>query len=372
MSCDSRLRDGLRQAVAGHDLREEIALEHVKATHPTGWGDFTVGTVEDLAAPRSQHARVHRIVGAVAACALLAGAVALPLALRNRAGGPAPRPASQPVTTGYRSTVTVRVGPPPSQRSTPTTRPLGITLADPVHLALASGTRNTALRESHLPSNDPGIDFHATSNAAGDLLSLTVITPTANETTTLARNWALTFVDARKADARRQIIEERHNLTLRVTALRSELLRIDTQLVKLEPGTYKDVLQYDFPGPLPGRRTTPPPPVPEQGSVKTLDLAFERIQLLSSLTQSSSRPGDQSLASPTPWVFGSVVSQTPAVEVKPPHRHSHTSTLLIAVGLLLAGLGLAASALWLRRRSRRPSPSQLTDLDVAQASGRPL
>jgi len=178
MSCDSRLRDVLREAVAGHDLREEIALEHVKATQPVEWDDFTVGALADLAAPRSQHARAQRIVAALAACALLAGAVALPVALRNRSRRPAPRTASQPVTTGYRSTVVLRTVIWSSPPSTPTTQPLGITLADPVKLALASGTRTTALRQSHLRSDDPGINFQATTDATGHVFSLTVITPT--------------------------------------------------------------------------------------------------------------------------------------------------------------------------------------------------
>src|SRR6202521_146262 len=113
MSCDSRLRDALRDAVDGHYLREDVALQEVNAAQPTEWADFTVVALEDdLGSRRSQHARAQRIVGAVAAVgALLAGAVALPVARRDRPGPPAPRPAGQPVTTGYRSTVTVRIGP---------------------------------------------------------------------------------------------------------------------------------------------------------------------------------------------------------------------------------------------------------------------
>jgi len=362
MSCDSRLRDVLREAVAGHDLREEIALEHVKATQPVEWDDFTVGALADLAAPRSQHARAQRIVAALAACALLAGAVALPVALRNRSRRPAPRTASQPVTTGYRSTVVLRTVIWSSPPSTPTTQPLGITLADPVKLALASGTRTTALRQSHLRSDDPGINFQATTDATGHVFSLTVITPTANETTTLARNWAYLVIDARIADATRQIKEEQHNLDLRATALHSELLRVDLQLVNLAPGTYKDLLQYDFPGPRPGRRTAPPPSstssAPEQGSVKLLNLEFERAQILSSITQSGTRRAYLRIILLKPEVLGaSPVSQTPPVQIKPPHRDSNMSTVLIAVGLLLAGLVLATSAFWLRRRSRRVRPA---------------
>jgi len=359
MSFDSRLRDGLRQAVDGHDLREDAALQEVKAAHPTEWADFTVGGLEDLVSQRSQHARAHRIVGTVAVCALLAGAVALPVALRNRPRPPAPRPAGQSVTTGYRTTVTVRVGPAPSHPATPTTQPLGITLAAPVQLALASATRNTALRESHVGSSDPGIGFEATTDAAGDLLSLSVLAPTGGEATTLARNWAYTFIDLRRADARRHILDDQHNVKVQAKELRAELQRVDTQLVKLAPTTYKNLLQYDRAG-IDRGLPRPPWPVPEQGaSVKLLNLTFERLQILASLTQSGKRAAElhfESL-SPVSEVFAQLISQTPALQIKPPHRDSNTPTTVIAVGLLLAGLALATSAFLLSRRSRGISPS---------------
>jgi hypothetical protein len=357
MSFDSRLRDALRHAVDGHDVREDAALEEVKAAQPTEWADFTVVAIEDvLASRRSQHARAQRIVGAFAACALLAGAVALPVALRNRPRPPTPHTAGQPVTAGYRSTVTLRIGQAPSPHATPTTQPLGITLAAPVQLALASGTRNTALRQSHLRSNDPEIEFQATTDATGEVLSLTVIAPTRIETTTLARNWAIVFVDVRKADARRQIKEDQHNLTLRATELQRELQLVDTQLMKLAPTEYKDLLQHDRGGIH--LRPTAPSSAPEQGSVKLLNLAFARIQILASREQSGKRAANLRFILLTPDVFASLVSQTPAVQIRPPHRDSNTATTLTAIGLLLAGLVLATSAFLLSRRSRGLSPSQ--------------
>jgi len=364
MSFDHRLRDGLRQAVDGHDLHEDIALQHVKATQPIEWADMTVGALDDLTAPRLPHARTQRIVGAVAACALLAGAVALPVALRNRPRDRAPRPAGQSVTTGYRSTVTVRIGPAPSQPSTVTVsttpRPVSVRPGNPVQLALASGTRNIALRQSDVRSNDSGIDFQATADKSGDVLSLTVIAPTGIETTTLARNWAIAFVDVRRVDARRQILRDRHNRALRITQLHTELLRVDTQLVKLAPATYKNLLRYDFPGPVAGRRTAPPPSstssAPEQGSVKLLNLAFERIQILSEISRIGAEgTGSISFGAllAVPGVLAAqLVSQTPAVKITAPNRDSNAPNTLIAIGVLLAGVVLATSAFLLGRRSR--------------------
>ena len=296
MTFDSRLRDELRRVVDGHDLREEVALRQVKAAQPTSWADFTVVALEDdLAVRRSPRGPAQRIVGAVAASALLAGAVALPVALRNRPRPAVPPAAGQSVTTGYRSTVTVRIGPAPSQTSTATasttTQPMSVELGNPVQMALAPGLRKIALLHSHLPINEPGIDFRATTNATGDVLSLTVIAPTGRESTTLSRNWATAFGAARRADARNQLLRDRRNVNMRVTQLRSELRRVDAQLEALAPATYKNLLQYDAGGTHP-KGSAPPPPVPERATPQVLNLAFERIQILSSLTQSaqSTRP----------------------------------------------------------------------------------
>ena len=350
MSFDSRLRDELRQAADAHDPREDLALQHVKATQPTEWAALSVVALQDLDSPRSAYVRAQRIVGALAACALLSGAIALPVALRNRSRDTAPAAAPKPVTTGFRSTVTLRIAPSPPP-STPTTQPMGITLADPVRLALAPGTRTATLQRSHLRSDDPGVEFDATTDATGDLLSLTVITPTRVETTTLARNWATMFVNARIADAKRQIREQQHQLMLRVTELHRELRQVDEQLVKLLPVVYKGVLRFDAPnGNLPGRGPDGPPPVPEQGSPRALNLAFERIQILAKLSESGKNAASLRITAVEPNVYATIVSQTPPVFIHPPHRN--TSTVLLAIGLLLGGALLAGSAFMLGRRSR--------------------
>ena len=145
---DSHLRDELRRVADGLDLREEVALQHVKATQPTDWADFAVVASTTRLLHRSRahpHATARR---RAPACALVAGAVALPIALRDRPSDSAPVAAGQPIATGYRSTATVRVGPPPSQTPsssqpspTTTTQPVSVKLADPVQFALRSGLR---------------------------------------------------------------------------------------------------------------------------------------------------------------------------------------------------------------------------------------
>ena len=88
MTSDSRIHDVLRHAVDGHDLREELALQQVKAAQPTDWADFTVVALEDdLAARRRRHGRAQRIVVAVAG-----------VRARGRRGG-APDRAAEPAAS---------------------------------------------------------------------------------------------------------------------------------------------------------------------------------------------------------------------------------------------------------------------------------
>ena len=360
MSFDSRLRDELREAAHAHDLREDDALHRVKATPPAEWADLGVVALEEV--PRS-HRRGQQVVGALAACALIAGAVALPVALRSRSRDAAPAAADQPVTTGYRSTVVIRVGeaPPASSRTNSgsqtgdRTRP-DPPLTDPVRLALAWTTRNAALARSDLHSADPGIGFDARTNVTGDTLSLVVITATRAGTQALARNWASVFREARIADTKQQIRAQQHTLAQQVAAIHKRLRPIDAQLKALDPADYARVEIFDFGGAgFPG--TKGPPPVPEHGTPKLLNLAFERIQILSKLTDSGEKAAQLRITVVKPDVFATVVSQSAPVYVHPPHHNSNTSTVLIAIGLLLGGVALAGSAFILGRRSRRPQPS---------------
>ena len=91
-----------------------------------------------------------------------------------------------------------------------------------------------------------------------------------------------------RQNAKNLLLKQRHHVNVQVTTLHTELQRVDAQLVKLMPIVYHGVLRYDAPnGNLRRTRAAPsgPPPVPEQGSVHALNLAFERIQLLSAIEQ---------------------------------------------------------------------------------------
>jgi hypothetical protein len=335
----------------------------VKASQPDDWTDLTVVALEQSDALHPKHARTQRVVGALAAAALLAGAVALPAALHTRSRsadshvtGPltGPSTCSRPVDTGYRSTVIMRIAerppvPASAPATTPATRPVKLSEGEPVQLAFA--TCEAALVQSHLRSGD-GISFDATTNATGDLLSLTVVTPSSSGTTTLARNWAATFRRARIADAKAQIRQQQHQLSVRVAELHHELRRVDDRLVKLMPTVYGGVLRFDAPGGgPPDRAAGGPPPVPEQGTPAALNLAFERIQILSSLTNAGENAASLRITVVKPDVFATVVSQSPAVLIKAPHHATNTSTVLVAIALLAGGVLLAASAFWLGRRN---------------------
>ena len=142
-----------------------------------------------------------------------------------------------------------------------------------------------------------------------------------------------------------------HTQNLQVTKLHGELQRVDKQLAMLAPGAYKNLVPYDT-GRIHLGSPLAPPPVPERGSTKVLNLAFERIQILATLTQVGNRLASTRIAQATPEVFAQVISQTPAVLIKPPHHDSNTSSTWIAIGLLFGGVVLAGSAFLLGRHSR--------------------
>lgn len=88
MSFDDRLRDELRKATESHPIDAEHALRGVRSTQagpplaPVSDEPIAVPLVEaDL--PRRRQVRTQRLVGVAAAIVLVAGAVALPLALRD-------------------------------------------------------------------------------------------------------------------------------------------------------------------------------------------------------------------------------------------------------------------------------------------------
>src|SRR3954471_5561330 len=167
MGVDERLRSAVRDAAGGHALDEERALQAVRArvprptTMPMSTG--SVDPVDVVERPR-RPARGSRLVALLAACGILAGAVALPFALRSpRTRAPTPPPAASgrcghDVTRGYRSPAVVRMGQEAPRTSRPRLR------ADPAPSALALCA--TVLASAHPRTHE--IRFEADRNERGD------------------------------------------------------------------------------------------------------------------------------------------------------------------------------------------------------------
>jgi Mrp family chromosome partitioning ATPase len=260
----------------------------------------------------------------------------------------------------YRSIVSERVAqPPPKDKSaskkksttSTTAPPVNLVLSGPQKFALQRGLVALALKKSHLRVN-AGIGFAARLDDTGSVMSMIVTAPTRLQAKTVARNWASVFASARRENARRLIVKQRHNVTVHVTTLHTELQRIDAQLVKLMPIVYHGVLRYDAPnGSLRSGKngTVGPPPVPEQGSVHALNLAFERIQLLSAIEKFGQEAAAQRLeVVSTNGVYATIISQTPPVRVA-----KVQATTLPALGGLFGGLLFALGAALLVDRADR-------------------
>ncbi len=355
MSLDSRIRDELRAVTSSHDLDEDAALRAVKDR--AARANVNVVPLEDGNEPRRPLARSQRLVGALAAAALIAGAIAVPFALRDRSRETAtPSEAAGGSGTRYRSTVVIRVDEAPTVEPTPTTKPSRIELTDAGRLAMTSAIRKGALSRSDLDADDPRVSFGASIAGGSDELSLTVTAPTGPQATALARDWATVLTKARIAEAKTQIRAQQHALAVQVRALHEQLRSVDHQLATLLPDEYGDVERFDSPSPrFPGREQGGPPPVPENGTPKALNLAFERIQILEKLDVLSNQAATLRISVVKPDVYATVVSQSRAVRIE--SDESNTSTGLIAGGLLLAGVVLAGTALLLGRRSRRRQAS---------------
>jgi hypothetical protein len=75
MSFDEHLRDELRRVTRSQTLDTDAALDVVKGT--------PLARLEDEARPRARRVHTQRLIGVAAAIAIVVGAIALPLALRN-------------------------------------------------------------------------------------------------------------------------------------------------------------------------------------------------------------------------------------------------------------------------------------------------
>jgi hypothetical protein len=95
----------------------------------------------------------------------------------------------------------------------------------------------------------------------------------------------------------------------------------DTDLARLLPALYRNVLQYDEPTGLSshdgGRAASvkAPPSLPERGTPHELNLAFERIQLLAARSRAEAKLGSLRVYSLAPPGI-QIVSLTPATRIE--------------------------------------------------------
>jgi Mrp family chromosome partitioning ATPase len=260
----------------------------------------------------------------------------------------------------YRSTATVRVADRPEKAdlssaaarraaSTSTTTPSEIALGGPEKFALRSGVIQTSLKRSHL-RRTTRIGFAAKLSDDGSVLSLVATAPSPVQAEAIAKNWASTFRRARVRAGQRKIVKAQQQLVRKVRRLHNELQRVDAKLVKLMPIVYHGILRFDAPnGNLRGRQTGGPPPVPEQGTVYGLNLAYERIALLSALSDSATRSSEYRIGQVTSNnVIAALMARTKAERVS-----KSRATTLPALGGLLGGLILALAAALLVDRADR-------------------
>jgi hypothetical protein len=337
MDVDERIRGALREATSDHPLDLEHALRAVRARVPT-----VVETVER----RRQSARLPRVVAVLAVCALIAGAVALPFSLRSTSDhAAAPGRCGHAVKSGYQSAALVRF-PRVSATGVPP-----VVFREPVQAALA--LCDGVLAGTHPHTDD--VQFNADARDGGNLVSLVVTTPSRVDAAALARAWGLAFVDARRADAMHQILDQQRALTEHVAKLHEELRRVDIQLVKLAPLTYRNVLRFDggyhqFQSIAPNNSALVDP-VPQPGRLGIL--AYKRISLLSALTESGRSASVLRIMRVKPDGYATVVSVSAPVRFPASSGDGELSAIWLVVGLLAGGALLAGGGVLLGRRTRR-------------------
>jgi hypothetical protein len=304
MSLDERMRDGLRRSAETGALDADDVFDAVVSSHR-----------------RSRlRGRVVRHATAVAVVLTLFLGVAIFASWR-----------ATPLR--YRSVATVGVG---AAASVQTGR-IAVKLSDPLTLALAPGTRRATLLAAHLSPNNTEVEFRATRTGVNEL-SLAATAASRDEAATVTDKWASTLALFRRHQAKEQLAAARRNITRRVTTLHQQLQVIDAQLAKLDPKVYGSVWKYDGPG---GALWTghiqpnPPPPVPERGTPHELNLAFERIQLISALEKYGKNATSGGFISLTPDVITKRISQ------KPPSRVDGTPSAAVpAFSIWIVGLVL--------------------------------
>jgi hypothetical protein len=220
----------------------------------------------------------------------------------------------------YRSTAVVSVVP---------THTSDVALADPLKLALQPSVRALALKESRVDPHGAPVDFTASANAQHSRFTLAVSAPTGALATSVARSWAETFATVGRANLRKRVLMLTRGFNQQLTTLNRELATVDLDLARLDPANYRNLVQYDEPNGLAStgsQASIPPPsphginyglpPVPEHGTVHELNLAFERIQLLSTRPKLERRAAELRFLRMSP-MGPQIVSLTPATLVKP-------------------------------------------------------
>jgi Mrp family chromosome partitioning ATPase len=264
----------------------------------------------------------------------------------------------------YASSVTIRVAPAPptpkdATKKTPTTTAPLLVLSSAAKTALLPSTTDAALAASNLPPGDaPKISFHANPNATADLLTLQVSAPYGVEATSVAKNWGDQFIVARKKDVTKAITQAQRQLYYRTTQLHSQLVAVDQKLAKLLPDQYGKATSFDQQfgatsrggaaggggGAGDAASGQPPPPIPEGSkvSVYLINKAYERINLIDQLTQTSQKRAQVEATVATPQQFGQILGQTPAARLSNAESARNPALIALLIGLLIA---LAAAVL---------------------------
>ena len=318
MTLDERVRDGLRRSADTLALDADDMFDGVVASHRRG----------------RVRSRVVRQATAVAVVLTLFAGVAVLVSWRN-------------APARYRSVTTL---------TAPTILHFGarsVKFGDPARVALAPTTRRATLLAAHLAPDDTHVEFRATSTGV-ETVSLAATAPTARESAVVADSWVSVLTSFRRASARRQLIQAIESARHQATLLRQQLEAVDAKLAKMDPKLYGSVWKWDS-QPRNDSSEPPqgvPPPVPENGTVAELNLAFERIQLRSRLEKLGVGSGGVR--------YGGGPAPIPIVTVQPGGRKAATrvdTTPSTAVPLIGwgAGIGLIAAAAFVvyRRRSAR-------------------
>jgi hypothetical protein len=322
MTLDERVRAGLHRAADASRLDEDGVFEQVHANYQRA----------------HVRARVLRQATTVAIVLTLIAGIGVFISWRA-----APE--------RYRTTATVAVTQSPNADTTLLARSMAAadlrqTPTDPRGLA--------TLLAGHALSDGTRIQF-AAKRMANKRLSLAVTARSTSQSSVLTREWIAVLTRVREDGARRQIQVAQAAITAKVRALHLELQRIDAKLAKMDPLIYGGVPRFDAPsGNLPGTEPqTPPPPVPEQGSVAELNLAFLRLQILTQVTGAGEAAAQFRFAAIEPETVTRILAPTSTTRVS----HTPAATWVALSGWFVALLLVLIGSVFIYRRRASSAPA---------------